>query len=51
MRQSARRSRCNTFRETIRDRVLVVIVLFALLMIVGSLWLAQHQPRRRRRAS
>lgn len=29
----------NTFRETIRDRVLAVIVLFALLMIVGSLWL------------
>lgn len=30
----------NTFKETIRDRVLAVIVLFALLMIVGSLWLA-----------
>jgi ABC-type transport system involved in multi-copper enzyme maturation permease subunit len=30
----------NTFRETIRDRILGVIVLFALLMIVGSLWLA-----------
>ena len=30
----------NTFRETIRDRVLGVIVLFALLMIAGSLWLA-----------
>ena len=30
----------NTFRETIRDRVLSVIVLFALLMIAGSLWLA-----------
>jgi ABC-type transport system involved in multi-copper enzyme maturation permease subunit len=30
----------NTFRETIRDRVLAVIVLFALLMIVASLWLA-----------
>lgn len=29
----------NTFRETIRDRVLGVIVVFALLMIVGSLWL------------
>lgn len=29
----------NTFKETIRDRVLAVIVLFALLMIVGSLWL------------
>jgi ABC-type transport system involved in multi-copper enzyme maturation permease subunit len=30
----------NTFRETIRDRILGVIVLFALAMIVGSLWLA-----------
>ena len=30
----------NTFRETIRDRVLAVIVLFALFMIVASLWLA-----------
>ena len=29
----------NTFKETIRDRVLAIIVLFALLMIVGSLWL------------
>jgi ABC-type transport system involved in multi-copper enzyme maturation permease subunit len=29
----------NTFRETIRDRVLAVIVVFALLMIVGGLWL------------
>jgi Cu-processing system permease protein len=29
----------NTFRETIRDRVLGVIIVFALLMIVGSLWL------------
>ncbi len=29
----------NTFKETIRDRVLAVIVLFALLMIVASLWL------------
>lgn len=29
----------NTYKETIRDRVLTVIVLFALLMIVGSLWL------------
>jgi len=29
----------NTFRETIRDRILAVIVVFALLMIVGSLWL------------
>ncbi len=29
----------NTFKETIRDRVLVVIVAFALLMIVGGLWL------------
>jgi Cu-processing system permease protein len=30
----------NTFKETIRDRILGVIVVFALLMIVGSLWLA-----------
>ena len=30
----------NTFKETIRDRVLAVIVVFALLMIVGGLWLA-----------
>lgn len=30
----------NTFKETIRDRILAVIVLFALAMIVGSLWLA-----------
>ena len=30
----------NTFRETIRDRVLGVIVLFALGMIIASLWLA-----------
>lgn len=30
----------NTFKETIRDRILGVIVIFALLMIVGSLWLA-----------
>jgi len=29
----------NTFRETVRDRVLTVIVLFALVMIVGGLWL------------
>ena len=29
----------NTFRETIRDRILAVIVVFALLMIVGGLWL------------
>lgn len=29
----------NTFRETIRDRVLSVIVLFALVMILGGLWL------------
>ena len=29
----------NTFRETIRDRVLAVIVVFALIMIVGGLWL------------
>lgn len=30
----------NTFRETIRDRVLFVIALFAALMILASLWLA-----------
>ena len=30
----------NTFRETIRDRVLFVIMLFAALMILASLWLA-----------
>jgi len=29
----------NTFKETIRDRVLAVIVVFALLMIVGGIWL------------
>jgi Cu-processing system permease protein len=29
----------NTFRETIRDRVLAVIVVFALLMIAAGLWL------------
>jgi Cu-processing system permease protein len=29
----------NTFKETIRDRVLAVIVVFALVMIVGGLWL------------
>lgn len=29
----------NTFRETIRDRVLMVIVVFALVMILGALWL------------
>ena len=29
----------NTFKETIRDRVLGIIVLFALFMIVASLWL------------
>ena len=29
----------NTFRETIRDRVLAVIIVFALIMIAGSLWL------------
>jgi Cu-processing system permease protein len=29
----------NTFKETIRDRVLAVIVVFALLMITGALWL------------
>ena len=29
----------NTFKETIRDRVLAVIVVFALLMIAGGLWL------------
>ncbi len=30
----------NTFKETVRDRILAVIVVFALLMIVASLWLA-----------
>jgi len=30
----------NTFRETIRDRILLVILVFALAMIVASLWLA-----------
>ncbi len=30
----------NTFRETIRDRILAVIILFALAMIAASLWLA-----------
>ena len=30
----------NTFKETIRDRVLLVVVLFALAMIIASLWLA-----------
>jgi ABC-2 type transport system permease protein len=29
----------NTFKETIRDRVLAVIVVFALIMIAGALWL------------
>jgi ABC-type transport system involved in multi-copper enzyme maturation permease subunit len=29
----------NTFKETIRDRVLGIIVVFALIMIAGSLWL------------
>lgn len=29
----------NTFRETIRDRVLAVIVVFALIMMAGALWL------------
>ena len=29
----------NTFKETIRDRVLAVIVVFALLMIAAGLWL------------
>jgi Cu-processing system permease protein len=29
----------NTFKETIRDRVLAVIVVFALVMIAGALWL------------
>jgi len=29
----------NTFKETIRDRVLAVIVVFALVMIAGGLWL------------
>ena len=30
----------NTFRETIRDRILGVIILFALAMIAAGLWLA-----------
>ena len=30
----------NTFRETIRDRILLVVVLFALGMIVAGVWLA-----------
>ncbi len=30
----------NTFRETIRDRILLVVLLFALGMIVAGLWLA-----------
>jgi len=30
----------NTFRETIRDRILLVILLFALAMIVAGIWLA-----------
>ena len=30
----------NTFRETTRDRVLAVILVFALIMIAGGLWLA-----------
>ena len=30
----------NTFKETVRDRILAVIVLFALAMIIASLWLA-----------
>ncbi len=30
----------NTFKETIRDRVLAVIIVFALIMIVAALWLA-----------
>lgn len=30
----------NTFRETIRDRILLVILFFALAMIVAGLWLA-----------
>ena len=29
----------NTFKETVRDRVLAVIVVFALVMIAGGLWL------------
>jgi Cu-processing system permease protein len=29
----------NTFKETIRDRVLAVIIVFALIMIVAGLWL------------
>jgi ABC-type transport system involved in multi-copper enzyme maturation permease subunit len=29
----------NTFKETIRDRVLAVIVVFALVMMAGALWL------------
>jgi len=29
----------NTFKETIRDRVLAVIVVFALIMIAAGLWL------------
>jgi Cu-processing system permease protein len=29
----------NTFKETIRDRILGVIVVFALIMIAGALWL------------
>jgi ABC-type transport system involved in multi-copper enzyme maturation permease subunit len=29
----------NTFKETIRDRILAVIILFSLLMIVAGLWL------------
>lgn len=29
----------NTFKETIRDRVLAIIVVFALIMIAGGLWL------------
>jgi Cu-processing system permease protein len=29
----------NTFKETIRDRILGVIVIFALIMIAGALWL------------
>ena len=35
----------NTFKETIRDRVLSVIVVFALAMIVGEPLAGQHQPR------
>lgn len=30
----------NTFRETVRDRILLVVVLFALAMIVAGIWLA-----------